>query len=280
MTFADRVKETTTTTGTGTYNLIGAETGFQSFITAGQAGLTVKYMVTDDIDWEVGEGTITDSAPDTLSRDTIEDSSNGGAAVNWGAGTKTVGNVFPASSANAGGGGGGGQTVLLFSDAAVSTISLNVDWANPELYSEINIIYRGNFTTDNIDLRGRVRQGGSEVASANYSRTMQFSGDTNITDTSQSSTLFLFTGGGSGGIGNASGEGFAVDIKIIDPGNTTRFKHIFSRISYDRTNGSIEFGTGSGRLLLNTDAIDGVNFAGSFLTETLEGEVRAYGLLK
>jgi len=91
----DRVKEITTTTGTGTYTLGGASTGFQSFSVIGN-GNTTYYAVTDNINWEVGIGTYTSSGT-TLSRDTILASSNGGSAVNWSAGTKDVFVTYPAS---------------------------------------------------------------------------------------------------------------------------------------------------------------------------------------
>ena len=84
----DRVKETTTTTSTGTYTLAGTTAGFQSFSVIGD-GNTTYYTVTDGTDWEVGIGTYT-SAGTTLSRDTILESSNSGNAVNWGVGSKEV----------------------------------------------------------------------------------------------------------------------------------------------------------------------------------------------
>lgn len=84
----DRVKETTATTGTGTLTLAGAETGFQSFAAIGNGNKTY-YVITDDVDFEVGIGTYTSSGT-TLSRDSVLESSNGGNAVNWGAGVKTV----------------------------------------------------------------------------------------------------------------------------------------------------------------------------------------------
>lgn len=91
---ADRVRETTTTTSTGTYTLAGAVTGFQSFAVVGDGNATY-YTVTDGTDWEVGVGTYTSSGT-TLSRDTILASSNSGSAVNWGAGSKDVFLTYPA----------------------------------------------------------------------------------------------------------------------------------------------------------------------------------------
>jgi hypothetical protein len=90
----DRVKETTTTTGTGTYTLAGAVTGFQSFSVIGNAN-TTYYAATNGTDWEVGIGTYTASGT-TLSRDTILESSNSNNAVNWGAGSKDIFVTYPA----------------------------------------------------------------------------------------------------------------------------------------------------------------------------------------
>lgn len=87
--FAERVKDTSTTSGTGTYTLSGTPvTGFQAFSAIGD-GNTCIYTATDGTDWEVGEGTYTASGT-TLSRDTIIASSNAGAAVNWSGNTKTI----------------------------------------------------------------------------------------------------------------------------------------------------------------------------------------------
>lgn len=87
---ADRVAETTITTGTGTLNLGGAKVGFQSFVSGVGDTNTTYYTITDNTDWEVGIGTVTAGSPDTLSRDTVLQSTNSDAAVNWGAGTKDV----------------------------------------------------------------------------------------------------------------------------------------------------------------------------------------------
>jgi hypothetical protein len=92
----DRVKETTTTTGTGTITLAGAVLGFQAFSVIGD-GNTTFYTIQDSLagDWEVGIGTYTSSGT-TLSRDTILESSNAGSAVNFAAGTKDVFVTYPA----------------------------------------------------------------------------------------------------------------------------------------------------------------------------------------
>jgi len=97
MTFvADRVKETTTTTGTGTVSLAGAYTGFQSFATAFTTGSTVYYAITDGVNWEIGSGVFTSGAPSTLSRATVLASSNSNALVNFTAGSMDVFCTLPA----------------------------------------------------------------------------------------------------------------------------------------------------------------------------------------
>ena len=100
---ADRVKETTTTTGTGTVTLLGAATGYQSFAAIGNAN-TTYYTIAGQTgsEWEVGIGTYTSSGT-TLSRDTVLASSNSGSLVNFSAGTKDVFCDYPAKRAVIGG---------------------------------------------------------------------------------------------------------------------------------------------------------------------------------
>ena len=94
----DRVKETTTTTGTGSFSLAGAVTGYDSFGQIG-SGNTTYYAVYLDggSEWEVGIGTYT--SPSTLSRDTILASSASGAKVTFTAGQKTIWCDYPAGKA-------------------------------------------------------------------------------------------------------------------------------------------------------------------------------------
>jgi hypothetical protein len=97
---ADRVRETTTTTGTGTISLGGPVSGFQGFSAAIGNANTTYYTIADAATgaWEVGLGTYTSSGS-TLARTTILSSSNAGAAVNFAAGTKDVFVTQPAERA-------------------------------------------------------------------------------------------------------------------------------------------------------------------------------------
>jgi hypothetical protein len=88
---ADRVRQTSTTTGSGTFTLDGSVTGFQSFAAIGN-GNTTYYTITIDSQWEVGIGTY---SAGTLTRDTVISSSTGSKIV-FGAGTKDVFVSYPA----------------------------------------------------------------------------------------------------------------------------------------------------------------------------------------
>src|SRR5574343_717147 len=92
---ADRVLETSTTTGTGTLTLAGAVTGYQTFAAVGDGNTTPYCIFGVDADgiptgqWETGIGTYASSGT-TLARTTVQASSNSNNAVNFSAGTKYV----------------------------------------------------------------------------------------------------------------------------------------------------------------------------------------------
>lgn len=98
---ADRVKETTTTAGTGTVTLDGAATGFQSFAVIGN-GNTTYYTIAGQTssEWEVGVGTYTSSGT-LLARTTVLSNSAGTqpSALSFSAGTKDVFVTYPAGYA-------------------------------------------------------------------------------------------------------------------------------------------------------------------------------------
>lgn len=90
---ADRVRQTSTTTGSGTFTLDGSVTGFQSFSAVGD-GNTTYYTITLDSQWEVGIGTY---SAGTLTRDTVISSSTG-SKIAFAAGTKDVFVTLPAEN--------------------------------------------------------------------------------------------------------------------------------------------------------------------------------------
>ena len=94
----DRVKETTTTTGTGTLTLGGAVTGFETFASGIGNSNTTYYAVVlpGSAEFEVGLGTLS-SDSSTIARTTIISSSNSDSAVNFSAGTKNIFCTIPAS---------------------------------------------------------------------------------------------------------------------------------------------------------------------------------------
>lgn len=85
---ADRVSETTTTTGTGNITLAGPATGYQGFNTAFGTNVRFWYCVQLSADWEIGSGYLSDST--TLVREKVYQSSNSDNLVNFSAGTKSV----------------------------------------------------------------------------------------------------------------------------------------------------------------------------------------------
>ena len=96
----DRVKETSTTAGTGTLTLAGAATGFRSFADIGN-GNTTYYTIVDNItgQWEVGIGTYTSSGT-TLSRDTVLSNSSGTTSlITFASNSKDVFCDYPAEKA-------------------------------------------------------------------------------------------------------------------------------------------------------------------------------------
>ena len=96
----DRVRETSTTSGTGTLNLAGAVTGFRTFVDGIGNSNTTYYAIFEEgtNSFEVGLGTVTDATPDTLARNTVLSNSSGTTdKINFSGGTLSVFCTMPAS---------------------------------------------------------------------------------------------------------------------------------------------------------------------------------------
>lgn len=94
----DRVKVTSTTTGTGAMALGAAATGFETFAQGIGNNNTTYYCIFNQgtNEFEVGLGTL-DGTSANLTRTTVISSSNSDAAVNFTSGTKDVFCTLPAS---------------------------------------------------------------------------------------------------------------------------------------------------------------------------------------
>ena len=93
----DRVRETSTSQGTGTINLAGAVTGFQTFVSGIGTGNTTYYAIFEEGTnlFEIGLGTVTDAVPDTLSRTTVLSNSSGNTSnINFNSGGSSTLSVF------------------------------------------------------------------------------------------------------------------------------------------------------------------------------------------
>ena len=93
----DRVKQSTTTTGTGSIVLNGTVSGFQTFTNALSDGDTTYYAIFEEGTnlFEVGLGTVTDATPDTLSRTTVLSNSSGNTSnINFNSGGTSTLSVF------------------------------------------------------------------------------------------------------------------------------------------------------------------------------------------
>jgi len=140
----DRVKETSTTTGTGTFNLAGAVTGFDTFVAGIGDGNTTYYAIflQGSAEWEVGLGTVTDASTDTLARTTVITSSNSDSAVDFSAGTKDVFCTLPASKA----------VYLNASGTPVGAIANVVEDTTPQLGGNLDVNGQDIVSTSNADI--------------------------------------------------------------------------------------------------------------------------------
>jgi hypothetical protein len=145
----DRVKETTTTTGTGTYTLAGAVNGFETFGSVGNSN-TTYYGCSDGTNFEIGIGTYTSSGT-TLARTAILQSSNSDNAVSWGSGTKTIFCTLPAEK-------------MSFLDA-----SGNIVAANGSALTALNASNLGSGTVANARLDAQLQDvAGLAVTNGNF----------------------------------------------------------------------------------------------------------------
>ena len=231
----DRVKETTTDTGTTTIDLAGAETGFETFV-AGIGSTNQTYyciQAQGGSAFEIGVGTVTSGSPDTLSRTSVISSSNADGLVDFGSGTKDVFCTLPASkaviednstNANIAGNLTLGGTVdgvdIAARDAVLTSTTTTANAALPKaggtmsgnlVLSGANITMSGSETVDGVDISARDTVLTNTTTTANAA--LPKAGGTMTGDIAHASDFTLDVGGDL--ILDADGG----DIKLRDGGS-------------------------------------------------------------
>lgn len=200
--YADRVKESTVTTGTGTLTLGGAETGFRSFAAIGDGNQCVYCIDSGGSDWEVGIGTYTASGT-TLSRTTVIASSNSGSLVSFGAGIKIV---FVTSSAAY------VPQLVLVERKYVSTAVSSLTFDNiPDYFEDLVVSFHGRDTNSGTYWGDAFVKLNNDSTASNYGY-RNYNGLTNGTWFGGSSAptsqgVPMFTCPGTSGNANAVGGG-------------------------------------------------------------------------
>jgi len=139
----NRVRETTTTTGTGAQTLAGAVDGFQTFAAGIGNSNTTYYAISLNTanEWEVGLGTLNGDSS-TLTRTTVLESSNSDSAVDFAAGSKEIFCTLPSEKA----------AYLDASDNQVGGFSSLADDGSPQLGASLDVVTYDIVSTSNRDI--------------------------------------------------------------------------------------------------------------------------------
>lgn len=274
--FAERVRETTSTTGTGTYSLSGAVPGFQTFVAGIGTGHSCYYMVTDNTDWEVGRGTVTDANPDTLSRDSILDSSNSGSAVNWGSGSKKVILTKPSPYAS-------GDLVFLAEQTASGGSTLDFTSGIDDTFSTYEVHYGDyypNASGSFLSLRFSDNGGSTWDTGTNYSYLLFHTNFVDAPSQSFSSAaadrLWIARTSPNGSPTGNSSNGV---IQFWNLRSTAQWKSVQIRaLSYMQTAGTVPYNMLAGGVWKSTNAVNGIRFLDTGSGTLANGWFRLYGV--
>lgn len=260
---ADRVKETSATTGTGTLSLDGAAAGFQSFLSAVGNGGLCTFMTSDGTNWEIASGTLTSGSPNTLSRTLIASSS--GSLISWATGSKNVALVQPAARIS---------PVLLSTPVAYAATSPISFTALDSTYDEYELEFNNCTVSSNgasIGIRISIAAG---FLTANYNYT----------------SLDVDSGGGGavpigltaqdrivicGNVGNAATSSFSGKVLLPNPSNGVVYKLLQYDMRYISSGSNLFRREGAGTYVGAATAIDGIQVLAS--AGTISGQVLLKG---
>ena len=249
---ADRVKETTTTTGTGAITLAGATTNFVTFSSVLSNGDTTYYAIVDDAntDFEVGLGTYASSG-NTLTRTTVLASTNSGSAVNLSAGSKEVFITYPADkSVNRDASGNvsvsGGVTATSFTGNVTGNVTGAVTATQVDLTGQGDLRLQDSSGGEYVALQAATTIGSSYTLTL---PTADGSADQFIKTDGSGALSFASVSAGATVVANANLSGSSVSFTGIPSG----VSHVWINIHQASTAtsnhiGSIRLGTSSGIL--------------------------------
>ncbi len=257
--YYDRVKEISTTTGTGAYTLAGTPSGLTNFRTFGSvlADGDLCYYAVDlpgQNGFEVGRGTIGGSGT-TLARTTVLASSNSNNAVNWGAGTKLI--VLTAVAANFSGG-----WEFLASGTASSSASIDFTSVITDLYDiyRVELFNVAPAADDRLVIRTSSNNGSSyDSGGSDYlsSYDSLISGFRVVSAAVGSSILMTAFPAESSTLSPAFGY-----VEIYQPSASGRRPSLFSQIAYEDVTNSLLYLTPTVGYRLNTTAVNAIRFMG------------------
>ena len=225
----NRVRELTSTTGTGAVTLGGAVGGFQTFAAGIGNSNTTYYAISinSENEWEVGLGTLNGDSS-TLTRTTVLESSNSDSAVDFSAGSKEVFCTLPSEKA----------VYLDASDDQVGGFSSLAADTSPQLGGDLDVNGQDIVSTSNADIdiipngSGDVNLGTDTVQvgdnNVNATITTQGTGDLTLnTNNGTNAGNIILEDGANGDITlTPNGTGEVVIDGLIHPqadGNTGEF---------------------------------------------------------
>jgi hypothetical protein len=277
--YYDRVMERSTTTGTGTYTLLGAYTGFQTFAAVGN-GVECYYCAEEINDdgqltgpWEVGVGTYASSGT-TLARTDVLRSSNSDNAVNWSAGTRRIFLTFPADAARG--------MVLIAEEAASASATLDfTDFVSNAYDTYVFFLVDVIPATDTADLYFLVGTGGgpSWATSAGsyqwaYSQTSQLPNSTLFGSDVSGDTLIKI----AHSLSNDSADGTSGEFFLYSPQSTTHRKKMNVKLSHRDSNDNF-INAQCAAEYTGVTAVTGARFLMSSGNIT-SGTIRCYGVAR
>lgn len=208
----DRVRESTTTTGTSAISLGGTSTSFQTFSSNMSNGDTTHYAIVHQTadEWEVGVGTW--NTGNTLTRTTVLSSSNSNAAVSFASGTKDVFMTYPATKSINKDTGKADIDALGINASSVSGFTVGKSVPSNAVFTDTDTTYSvgdGGLTQNNFTNADHTKLDGIE-ASADVTDTANvvaaLTAGTNITIASNGTIASTASGGTTYTHPNHSGE--------------------------------------------------------------------------